>query len=268
MDTCKICGAPRDPLNTNCKFCGTAYQIVGLTGETYINALITMLAHIDEGERTKSAGADITAVFTGKMYAGADAKVSAISTFAMPSDVESLLQFLAFCHGNAQMTVSFGDHSGDHSGERVKGAWNGKARMAFTQLKMKAIANSALVPYITEYEPLYGVGARKSMMGNTKLIIGLVAGFIVLMIFVGIMASGESKDNAKEKSRLDAIVQRVHSQIAAGQYDAAEVSCAEIHWTWDVNRNKEEAKAYDRQREDLKTLAEGASRLLKSPGLV
>lgn len=60
-ETCPICGAARDPLNTNCKFCGTAYQINSLTGETYTNALRTILTHIDEGERSaKSVSAEIT----------------------------------------------------------------------------------------------------------------------------------------------------------------------------------------------------------------
>jgi hypothetical protein len=250
-DACKICGAPRDPLNTNCKFCGTAYQINDLTGETYVNALRTILTRIDEGERsTKSMSAEITSALAGKMYAGADAKVSAISTFAMPSDVESLLQFLAFCHGNAQMIVAFNDFAGD----RVKGAWHGKAKMAFTQLKMKAIGNPALAPYIAEYEALYGAMARKPLSGQAKFIIGLGAVFVVLMTFIGIMASGESKDNAREKGRLDAIVQKVQAQIAAGDYDGAEASCADVSWTWDNVRNEAQVKAYDEKRQELKAV--------------
>jgi len=250
-DTCKICGAPRDPLNTNCKFCGTAYQINEVTGETYVSALRTILTRIDEGERSaKSVGAEITSALAGKMYAGADAKVSAISTFAMPSDVESLLQFLAFCHGNAQMTVAFNDFAGD----RVKGAWHGKAKMAFTQLKMKVIGNPALAPYIAEYEALYGAKARKPLSGQAKFIIGLGAVFVALMTFIGIMASGESKDNAREKGRLDAIVQKVQAQIAAGDYDGAEASCADVSWTWDNVRNEAQVKAYDEKRQELKAV--------------
>jgi len=43
LDTCKICGAPRDPLNITCKFCGTAYSLEKVTGETYITALGAIL---------------------------------------------------------------------------------------------------------------------------------------------------------------------------------------------------------------------------------
>jgi hypothetical protein len=250
MDTCKICGAARDPLNTNCKFCGTAYQLEKLTGETYINALRTVLAHIDEGEgKSKSASSELVSAFTGKQFAGADAKVSAISTFAMPSDVENLLQFLAFCHGNAQMALIFGDRGG----ERVRGAWLGKAKMAFTQLKMKSIGNPSLVSYIAEYEPLYGVKAKKPISSNIKVLIGLVGGLIVLMTFIGIMASGESKGEDAERQRLTLALTTVQRLIVAEQYSAAEATCAEIHWTYEPNysSSKELVKQYDQTRDAL-----------------
>ena len=228
-DTCKICGAPRDPLNISCKFCATAYALERVTGESYISALQTILRTIEQEAASQRATQTLKDEFTGKGHATgpmgvAQRQVSAISTFAMPADVENLLQFLAFCHGNAQMTVGFNDIAGD----RLKGAWYGKAKMAFTQLKMKAVANPTLAPYIAEYEPVYGVGAKKPLSGQTKLIMGLVAFFIGILVFAGIMASGESKQESAEKNRLAGVIQNVQSQIAAGQYDAAEASCANI----------------------------------------
>jgi hypothetical protein len=86
-----------------------------ITGETYINALSAIL----------------------KSAESSDARVSAISTFAMPFDLEGILQFLAFCHGNAQMLTNA-------EGEEIQGAWYGKAKMAFAQLKIKSIANPSL----------------------------------------------------------------------------------------------------------------------------
>jgi hypothetical protein len=177
MDTCKICGAPRDPLNANCKFCGTAYQLSNVTGETYIAALRTILTRIDEAERSGTGGQQIVSLLT--RAGGANAKVTAISTFALPSDVENLLQFLAFCHGNAQVIIEFGDRGG----ERVQGAWHGKAKMAFGQLKMKAIGNPALAPYITEYERLYGVNAR-APIPRRFMALGLVVLIMLLVLCV------------------------------------------------------------------------------------
>jgi len=101
------------PLHTNCKFCGTSYQLSNVTGETYINALSAILKNAESS----------------------DARVSAISTFARPLDLEGILQFLAFCHGNAQLLTT------NAEGEEIQGAWYGKAKMAFAQLKIKSIAN-------------------------------------------------------------------------------------------------------------------------------
>jgi len=178
---CKICGAARDPLAAQCKFCGTAYKLEKLTGEVYISALQNLLAKIDE---RSSAESDFSK-FMSSPVQKAQPKITAISTFAMPSDIENLMQFFAFCHGNAQMTVGLVDHSG----ERLTGAWQGKAKMAFTQIKMKAITNPNLTPYIAEYEPLYGVNAKKPLSNMAKLIIiGLCISVLMLLpLIVGKM---------------------------------------------------------------------------------
>lgn len=182
MDTCKICGAPRDPLNTNCKFCGTAYALEKVTGEAYIAGLQAMLRTIEQEAAAERSLHSLKDELTSKAFASgplgvAQRQASAISTFVLPSDVENLLQFLAFCHGNAQTTVAFNDHAGD----RLKGAWHGKAQMAFTQLKMKSVANPALTPYIADYEHLYGVMAKKPMSVQTKTMI------IIALVMVGIV---------------------------------------------------------------------------------
>ena len=249
MDTCKICGAARDPLNTNCKFCGTAYALEKITGETYIAGLSAILQTIEKGaadERSKLTG-QVDWNGPGREKAIARSQASAISTFAMPSDVENLLQFLAFCHGNAQMAVSFADNAS----ECVRGAWLGKAKMAFTQLKMKAIGNPSLVSYIAEYEPLYGVKAKTPISNTIKLLIGVGGALIVLMTFIVIMPSGESKGEGVEKQRLMLAVTKVQSLIVAGQYDAAEAACVEIYWTESPAVNREMVKQYDQTREAL-----------------
>jgi len=223
-----------------------------ITDEAYIAGLQTILRTIEEEAAAERSTQSFLDELTSKGQASnqlgvAQRQASAISTFAMPSDVESLLQFLAFCHGNAQMAVGLGDYAGD----RVNGAWHGKAKMAFTQLKMKTIANPSLAPYIAEYEHLYGVMAKKPMSAYAKLLIGLVAFMVVFGTLIEIMASGESKDEAREKDRLDAIVQIVQTQIAARQYESAEAKCAEINWLYSPASNEDEIKQYDKIRESL-----------------
>jgi hypothetical protein len=200
MDACKICGSPRDPLHTNCKFCGTSYQLSNVTGETYINALSAILKNAESSE----------------------ARVSAISTFAMPLDLEGILQFLAFCHGNAQMLTT------DVQGEKIQGAWYGKAKMAFAQLKIKSITNPSLAPFVAEYEPLYGVNSRKPIQGSTK---GLIAGFCVLMAFLLSMVYLENREKRLETQRLQAISEKVQDALARRNWDEAETLANQIQWT-------------------------------------
>ena len=252
MDTCKICGAARDPLNTNCKFCGTAYALEKITGETYIAGLSAILQTIEKGaadERSKLTG-QVDWNGPGREKAIAQSQASAISTFAMPSDVENLLQFLAFCHGNAQVPISFGDLAAD----RLKSAWHGKAKMAFTQLKMKSIANPTLTPYIAEYEPLYGVSVKTPSSAASKnlkrmAIIGglLFIGLIVAGVIAGIVAV--RMGNSQER-KLEQVTLQVQNAVASGNYDAALILAEGIRWTFTSETNK--IAAYDTKREALK----------------
>lgn len=202
MDACKICGSPRDPLHTNCKFCGTSYQLSNITGETYINALSSIL----------------------KSAESSDAKVSAISTFAMPFDLEGILQFLAFCHGNAQMLTNA-------EGEEIQGAWYGKAKMAFAQLKIKSIANPSLAPFVAEYEPLYGVNARKPLTGSTKVLLG---GLVLMVICSWFLVNEENRTKSEqnlERQRLQAISEKVQAAIVSKDWESAETLANQIQWT-------------------------------------
>lgn len=202
MDACKICGSPRDPLHTNCKFCGTSYQLSNITGETYINALSAIL----------------------KSAESSDARVSAISTFAMPFDLEGILQFLAFCHGNAQMLTNA-------EGEEIQGAWYGKAKMAFAQLKIKSIANPSLAPFVAEYEPLYGVNARKPLTGSTKVLLG---GLVLMAICSWFLVNEENRTKGEqnlERQRLQAISEKVQAAIVSKDWESAETLANQIQWT-------------------------------------
>jgi hypothetical protein len=258
MDTCKICGASRDPLNTNCKFCGTAYQISTLTGDTYINALRTILNNIDKEElNSKSAGSQIISQLTGKKFARLDAKISAISTFAMPTDIDNIIQFFSFCHGNAQMAVAVDDDVG----ERLKGAWFGKAKMAFLQLQIKSYGNHLLAQFIKEYDLLYGSKAKKPFSFKT-LKAYLKTSFIVipilyiLIILVAAVIEPFILDSREksEKDRLTQEIATVQRFIELGQLDAAEIACEKVRWNRTIpGRSDTLEKQYENIRDLLLT---------------
>lgn len=151
MDTCKICGAPRDPVTTNCKFCGTAYTLEKVTGETYISALRQVLTRIDDEEGKKSwSQKDANEVATRK--------TTAISTFAMPSDLDSLLSFFSFCHGNAEV-------QGAGYAEEVQAAWRGKAKAAYTELMIRGSSEPAVSKIISMFASRYGPEAVQQKSG-------------------------------------------------------------------------------------------------------
>jgi hypothetical protein len=186
MDTCKICGAPRDPLTASCKFCSTAYTLEKITGETYINALRNILQNLTSESAAAQNAANST--FSGQMLgrgglarkAHTRRQVAAISTFAMPADIDNLMQFFTFCHGNAQISVMFHDHCGS----AIKGAWFGKSKMAYSQLKLKALSNPEIAAYLSEYESLYGVAAKPPMSPQTKVLRVIGAIFAILFILI------------------------------------------------------------------------------------
>lgn len=258
MDKCQICGALREPLHSNCAYCGTAYSAKEVTGETYINALRTILGSIDQQDYAKaqSAGAMLAESLVQGQSKATTAKVSAISTFAMPADVENLLQFLAFCHGNAQVAVLPGDRNGD----ALRSAWNGKARMAFSQLKIKSVSNPNLAAVLADYESLYGINVRPMQSAQAiaakKGGLIAVAGFIVMAAIIGPLAMKEGQEEAAEKARIEAVTQKVQSLINAGQLDQAEAAAADIQWTWNLNltKSQELAKSYDEKRQTLLNL--------------
>jgi len=149
---CRLCGAPHEPLKTSCDYCGTSYADAQLTGQSYISALQSMIHRIDSennaivGNADWSDRDDIHEIWARRV-------ASAISMFAMPTDVANLVQFFVFCHGNAQA-------SGDIHGEAIQLAWNGKAKMAFAQLQVFAYDRLELKALVDAYEVLYGANAK------------------------------------------------------------------------------------------------------------
>jgi len=259
MDLCQICGAARDPLAVKCKFCGTAYTLTKLTGDVYIRALQKILINIDAQNTASHAaerkGLDRRSVLEkvlgeddstrSSRRTSADAKVTALQAFAMPSDLECLLQFLAFCHGNAQARAH------DDLADAMKDAWYGKAKMAFTQLKMKAMANPDLLPYISDFEQVYGLRAKQPLSRNVKS--GLILCALGALVFgaLGYMAKLEHDGKTREIARLSGVVTKVQDSIAAGQYEVAESACAEIQWTCEPGKFAEMVKQYNQTRETL-----------------
>jgi hypothetical protein len=249
MNNCKICGAPRDPIDLNCKYCGTAFENKNITGETYIDALRTILEKIDEKESNKSAfhqaAEGVVSAFKKQRSPAMQAKLNAIATFAMPTDIESLLQFFMFCHGNASVHVSWDDEAGSLEKE----AWTGKAKMAFGQLKFLGASNTSISGRMQEYESIYGANARRKIQSKHLVTAGVIVGFIIISMLVSRMAASEKLDKAAETQRIENSITKTQQLLINKQYEAALIEASNISWRDHPNSNKAAVKQYDSQRE-------------------
>ena len=253
MDSCLICGAPQEPALSNCKFCGTAYREGKVCGQTYIDALNTLLLRIDNEASQTSSSQILTGM--GFSQANTGKKVSAISTFTMPSDVGSLVQFFTFCHGNAQVQVQFLGNYNRNSELAIKSAWEGKARAAYAQLKIQCGQNPELQSTIREFEPIYGVSSipvrpTKAISPVFKwvtqhLLLALLLASIVvfggcttvLLLFarsemprIEAREAGRRVEIQTERDRINALEQEIKQ--ALGQNDFAKAKLLLVGFQW------------------------------------
>lgn len=246
MNTCKICGAPRDPIELKCKYCGTAFTSEAVTGQSYIDALRTILSKIDEDENKKSAAQQaaegVVAAFKSQKSPALQSKLNAISTFSMPADIDSLLQFFMFCHGNASVHIAWDDKSGSAEKE----AWTGKAKMAFGQLKLLGSSNQTLMDRLKEYESFYGTNAKRKIPKHYIVIAALV---VLLIVGFTLLISNEGANKAAETQRIEASVAKAQNLLLEKQYDAALIEASNIVWRDHPQSNKAKVKQYDEQRE-------------------
>ena len=252
MSLCTVCGAPRDPIELQCKYCKTAFTSDGsVVGGSYIEALRNILAKIDQEASSKGSTRNAADFFFSVMKGSPvrspalQAKLSAISTFAMPADTENLLQFFMFCHGNASIDIGWGDHAG----EIEKEAWTGKARMAFGQLNLLSGANSEVGKRIQGYENLYGLTANKKL--PPKVLVGLVVAISFILLGTIIFRSFDNI-NKTETLRIQNSISKTQQLFLEKKYDAALMESSNITWRNDNSHSDEKnRKLYDRQREEL-----------------
>lgn len=173
------------------------------------------------------------------------AKLNAITTFAMPTDIESLLQFFMFCHGNASVHVSWDDEVGSLEKE----AWTGKAKMAFGQLKFLGASNTNIIGRIQEYESIYGTNAKRKIQSKHLVLAGVLVGLIIISLLISRMAASEKLDRAAETQRIESSITKTQQLLINKQYDAALIEASNINWRDHPNSNKAAVKQYDSQRE-------------------
>ena len=95
---------------------------------------------------------------------------------------------------------------------------------------------------------------QKKLSTTAKTLIGVGLTFIVLGIIIGFGISHENEGPKLEKQKLEKIEMQIDNAIQSKNYDYALVLVENLHWTVDLDyeRNKALALDYDKKRESLK----------------
>lgn len=237
-DTCKVCGASRNPVAASCQHCGTFYQSQSLVGEDYVKALQMLLIGIESESPSDRR---------------ADQIVTAIQTFSVPNDVENLLVFLHYCHSNGLMRAVSDDD------DKIKHAWKTKAKSLYDLLKIKSLNNPGLDAHIkglAEYESFGRESIfQRFLMSQTREIVnmpqnvllalsrtifvpfksfkaGCLTLFIILFFitWVGDYFANRSPEYKMEKDRLEEIVIQIDSAIDKNDITTAKNLLHKLYW--------------------------------------
>ena len=249
MSNCNVCGAPIEPLEIKCKFCGTAIKSESVNGASYISELKLLLQKIDDRERAKSGlqktSDTVISIFQSSGRSPAlISKLDAISTFAMPSDAETLMQFFMFCHGNASVKVDFGDESG----KALKEAWTGKSKMAFGQLKILSSSNTKIATVVSEFEKIYGANAKKFSLNKFHY---LIIGGLICFTLIFFMSNSENKEKSSEQERIQLSINKAQQLFSDKKFEEAAIEASNITWRLKPNSNKKLVQTYDQQRTEI-----------------
>lgn len=147
-----------------------------------------------------------------------------------------------------------------------KGSWGdvlkGKDSIILSKEEMKGYASKylSLLALRTASKPqlilIYNELLEKSKVKHKDhgmlSAIGVGIFVLFLFIFVGIMTLNESKEEAKETERFNAVTMEINELISTKQYEAALIMAEEIVWRFNPSSHRAEVKSADKQREATK----------------
>lgn len=227
---CPSCGAQNDVIFTNCMFCKTALpkvDISAISNDDLLMKVSEWLGKLDGVHKYR----------LGEEYH---------ILIRPPKDFRRENKWWNPDIDNGMMRLEIGEIKGN-------------IEKYLNLLQIRSVNNDYLKTLHKELnEKFYLISHKKeqSKSGGTKTLIWCGIGFVLLMIFVGFMASGESKEEKERFSKLDAIEQKIESAIIEKNYEYALIQVEQLNWSWDLNydSNKQTAKQYDVKRENYKKL--------------
>ncbi|MBC8490631.1 MAG: hypothetical protein H8D45_31835 [Bacteroidetes bacterium] len=156
---CPNCGASINQSAIKCQYCGFEVEKIEVTGEKFIKDLQKKLNEADEASSARS-GFEKFVDFAD--MSGINRKASIITTFNMPNDKNSMLEFFLFCDSNVETYSGFTlDGSTRYRNKILKKAWLGKAIFAFNKLELFADDDEHIEIIINKYKDRYSKYSKK-----------------------------------------------------------------------------------------------------------
>ena len=130
----------------------------------------------------------------------------------------------------------------------------GNAEKYLNLLAVRATSNPTLSII---YQGLRDKLDKNSKSGSKKKVLGIalpILGFVLLMVFVLFMASGESDAENAYQEKLEKVEIQIDEALKDKNYDYALILIEKLVWTHELNKpsNQKKAEVYDKKRKELK----------------
>lgn len=209
-EKCPACGAILPPMSLKCPECGYVLS--------------------RESDSSKAIRDEIRELQTRLTTMKDDSeRATVISTFSTPNTKEGLLNLLIFAvnqfnAANGQEDVS------------VSNAWLGKAKQAYTLLKIQSADDKEVQALLPQYAWINGkvkvVQAEKKRKKNKRIRLLCILGGIAIVIYLFLLiVSNLSVDDAAPQEVRAAVMELIREE----RYDEARIKAAEAEYSWERN---------------------------------
>lgn len=166
IKTCPACGEQLSSFSSNCPACG--HELTGLAANRYVLTLQSKIELITSKYNERKLGANPTKSF--QIDIEKDREVSSyVSSIAVPTTTEDLIEMTAFCFGNLN-NVGTGS------------AFKGKFKECISKMRILGVSNPSLLGIANEYESQVSQEEKK----NWKLI-AIIFGILFVTIIAIIL---------------------------------------------------------------------------------
>lgn len=226
---CPNCGELLKSFEVNCPTCG--YELRGSRATNSVRELSLKLEAVENRRernptRSRRSMFDYNAVLNPDISKTDEQKSTIISTFPIPNTKEDLIEFMVLAGSN----IDFKSYENDiRTAPRVvSDAWKAKFEQAYQKAEV-LFENDPDFQYIQTSHQKMGTSIKKAKTRQWKLL-GIVFVGLAILLTVIIVGSNiaDSKDDAKELTRLESIVVEVEDCLERSEYKLALMNAESI----------------------------------------